>query len=36
MKELNFKKQKMEVYKNFLSPYIAGLSKNLSELIQGI
>ncbi len=29
------KKQKMEVYKNFLSPYIAGLSKNLSELIPG-
>ena len=29
------KSKKMEVYKNFLSPYIAGLSKNLSEIIPG-
>ena len=33
---IKFQKSKtMEVYKNFLSPYIAGLSKNLSEIIPG-
>lgn len=31
---INFQKEKkMEVYKNFLSPYIAGLSHNISQLL---